>query len=188
MTDTLADHLNQRGVDSAHVEHAVRFLIGQWANYKSPDDMTTDLIEAGVASDALYAATAALTDDPELLDQAALDILSAAWNDPDLHAAAQASIDEASTRLPVIETGAIVVAAMYGLWLLTTRGRRSTTRTVRRRADGTYEQTETTEWYDPAGPLRAVVDLIRPVPSDALPDPAAAPPLPEASHTDDTTA
>jgi hypothetical protein len=182
VTDSLAAHLNHHAVDSGRLEHAMRFLLAQWADYMSPDDMTTDLLNAGITPEDLKAASAALTRSPALLDEAALDVLSAAWNDPGLHDAARNSIEEASNRLPVIEVGTIVIAAMYGLWLLSTRGKRSTTRTVRRSADGTYEETETTEWYDPAGPLRAVVDLLRPTSGDELPDPTSAPALPDAGE------
>jgi hypothetical protein len=178
VTDALAAQLNLGDVDSGRLEHAMRFLVAQWSDFKSADEMTADMVSSGTAPDVLQAASVALSDNPALLDEAALDILSVGWNDPDMHLAARNSLDEASSRLPVIELGAIVVAAMYGLWLLTTRGRRSTTRTTRRQSDGTYEETETTEWYDPAGPLRAVVDLIRPPNADELPAPTSTAELP----------
>ena len=179
VTDSLAAHLNDRKAGSAHLEHAMRFLIAQWSDYKTADDMTAELVRAGVTPDAIQAATSALSSDSALLEEAALDVLSAAWADPDLHQAARDSLDEAATRLPVVEVATIAVAAMYGLWLLTTRGRRRTTRTVRSNTDGAYEETETTEWYDAAGPLRAVVDLIRPAGPLGAPDSTEVPQLPE---------
>lgn len=177
---SLAAFLTERDVDGAHLEHTARYLLAQWSQFRSPEQMETELLAAGIPASALESVKLTLSQQPDLLHEAALDVLSAAWNDPDLHAAAAGSVEEATQRLPVIEIGTIVIAVMYGLWLLTTRGRRSTTRTVRHLPDGSYEDIETTEWFEPSGPLRAIVDLLRPTtaqPSLPGPDSAQAPEL-----------
>lgn len=168
MTRSLADYLNQTN-GGGHLEHSVNFLVAAWSGYKPPEDMDVDMITAGIDATTLETAKVQLAETPGLLDEATLNIMSAAWDDPELHDTAVESLEEAANRLPVIEIGLIVTGTMYGLWLLTTRGRRATTRTTRRNDDGSFEETETTEWYDPTGPLRVLIDSIRPTNTNVIP-------------------
>jgi hypothetical protein len=94
---------------------------------------------------------------------ASLAILQAGWDDPDLREVTRETILDAKNKLPVIEVAATAIVLMYGLWLLTTRGRKSHTKTVTHGAYGAFTMTETTEWYDANSPLRAVVGLFSPV-------------------------
>jgi len=161
-TEPLHAYLNRTGADTARVELATRFLLAQWTDYLPPASMPEALAEAGLDSTAIESVQAALVDDPALLREAALDVMSAAWQDPVLRSLAVGSLEEAASRLPAAEIATIAVAVMYGMWLLTTGGRRTVVRTVRRGPDGSYEEIEATEWYDPVGPLRAVVDQLSP--------------------------
>ena len=159
--ESLSSYLARHKIGAARIEQAARFLVAQLADFKTPSEMFQDLTEAGVDPADLELLQAKLTEDEALLNLAALDVVAAGWHDPEQRSLTQGAIDESGARLPVVEVVSIVAAVMYGMWLLTTRGQRRTSRTVRREADGSYVEIETTEWYDPTGPLRAVVDVLR---------------------------
>lgn len=159
--ESLSSYLARHQIGPARIEQAARFLVAQLADFKTPSEMFQDLAESGVNPADLERIQAKLTQDETLLNLAALDVVAAGWHNPEQRSLTQGAIDESGARLPVVEVVSIVAAVMYGMWLLTTRGQRRTSRTVRHEADGTYVEVETTEWYDPTGPLRAVVDVLR---------------------------
>jgi len=83
---------------------------------------------------------------------------------------AAGALGAARAKLPVVEAALISIVAVYGLWLIATKGRRSHERVVRRAPDGGWEESEKTEWYGPSGPLEAIADIIGLRPSPGTTD------------------
>jgi hypothetical protein len=159
MRDTLGDFLTARDADPAHLQHSVRYLVAEWSADTTPDQMRSELELAIDDPERLRAALTALETDTVLLDVASLDVLQAAWDDDELHDAATGAVDDAKSLLPVIEVGLTALVTMYGLYLARTGGRRRTERHTIRKADGSYETHETTEYHNPADVLASVVSL-----------------------------
>jgi hypothetical protein len=162
MTGRLADFLTEQHADPARLQHAVRYLIAEWAADPPPQDMREQLIGAGITVEQLDRILSRLLRDSQLLEAAALSILQAAWHDETLQPMAAGAIGDADIKLPVIEAGLIALVAMYGMYLAKTGGRKHTERVIRRLPDGTYEETESTDWYGPTGPLSAVASVLHP--------------------------
>jgi hypothetical protein len=64
----------------------------------------------------------------------------------------RAAFEHAKASLPVVEVTILAVVAMYGLYLITTNGVSSITRTTRRNPDGSYEETEEVK-VEPFAPI-----------------------------------
>ena len=179
MTDTLARFLTDQAADTAHLEHATRCLVAEWSDDPPSEAMVDELAAAGLDRHQIEDTLATLTRDPDALQAGALSVLTYAWNQPEVHASTRGSIVEAKSKLPVVETAVIANAVMYGLWLVATKGRRSQTNIVHRLPDGGYVEVESTQWWDAAGPLRAITDIFASGTSgEATPGGQAPPQLP----------
>jgi hypothetical protein len=160
MTHTLAGFLSSQSADAAHVEQAARYVVAEWSEDLPPESMREQMIISGASSRAVDELLNRLQNDSDALEAAALTVLSYSWDEVALRQSTQGAIVEAKSKLPVIEAGIIATAIMYGLWLVATKGKRTHVKIVRRAPDGSYEEIEATEWWDAAGPLRAVADLV----------------------------
>lgn len=159
MSGSLAAFLTAQDADSVTIQYAVRYLVAEWAEDPSVEEMRSTLAEAALDVSNLQSALGQLEGDSSLLEAADLAVLEAAWEDSELIAAVEGAIRDAKAKLPVIEVSVIALVAMYGLYLAATGGRKSVVRSVVRRADGTYEEIEQTEWYGPTAPLSAMAGL-----------------------------
>jgi hypothetical protein len=159
VSDILIDTLCAHGADATTVPHAMRYYVSARAEDLPELEMREGLVRAGVNADELSHALDLLERDAALLDSASLFILQDGFADEATRELADGAIGASRSKLPVVEAGLIAIAAVYGMWLATTRGRRSHQRVIRRGSDGSLEEIETTEWYGPSGPLQAIAGL-----------------------------
>jgi hypothetical protein len=185
MTDTFARELQTTGTQPAVLPHAMRYFVSATADDLPPLRMRDQLAAAGIDVEQTIEL---LERDPALMEAAALAVLQAGWDDATTRELAEGALGAAQAKLPVVEAGLVAIVATYGMWLTATRGRRSHQRVIRRGTDGSWEETETTDWYGPSGPLRAIAGLlgVGPGPSDPdrdeLPESEPPPELPPADH------
>jgi hypothetical protein len=121
--------------------------------------MRAQLTQAGIDEGELVRVLDLLENDAALLDSASLFILQDGFAQTETRKLADGAIGASRSKLPVVEVGLLAIAAVYGMWLVVTKGRRSHQRVIRRKADGSIEEIETTEWYGPSGPLEAIAGL-----------------------------
>lgn len=162
MSEGLAAFLSEQRADAATLQQAVRYLVSEWGDDLPPAQMRAQLDDAAGAEQ-VDAVLGELTADGELMERLTLAVLEAAWEDDGLREAARGAIEDAKKTLPIIEAAVVAIAAMYGMFLVATRGRKRHARSVVRRPDGTYEERELTEWYGASGPLAVVAKLFVPV-------------------------
>lgn len=159
VNDSFLGELQQRDIDPALLPHVMRYFVSAWSEDLPPERMRDRLAAAGLDAEALERAQELLAGDAGLMEDASLAILQAGWDESSGRATVDGAFGAASAKLPVVEAGMIAIVAVYGLWLAATKGRRSQRTVIRRGPDGSWEQEETIEWYDPSGPLRAIAGL-----------------------------
>jgi hypothetical protein len=160
MSLTFEEHIASREADAETLVQATRYYLAEVTDDLSTNEMREEVRDSVGSEMAVDEALAQLEDNPAALAAAAREILAAAWDDPDERARVVAVIDEARTKLPVVEIGILAIAAMYGMWLLTTGGVKRKKERVAQRGDESKIERET-EYYAPDGPLRAVVNLLK---------------------------
>ncbi|ALG09983.1 hypothetical protein AOZ06_26530 [Kibdelosporangium phytohabitans] len=126
-----------------------------------PPEDTLEQMCAAADRDRADAVRADLVRDSQLLGNAALVVLPAAWADEDEQDRLRAVLTETKGELPVVEIGIIAVTVMYGVYLLATRGIKRYGKTTTHKPDGTFVEKEKIEYVNPAGALSAIVNLLR---------------------------
>jgi hypothetical protein len=159
-TSSLADELNARAIDTDGVHQAIRYYLAERLDDLPPEDMLERMHDAA-DKDRVDKAHADLTRDPQLLESAALVVLSAAWAVDSEHDRLRAVLTETKGKLPVVEVGIIAVVVMYGMYLLATRGIKNSEKTTTHKPDGTFVEKEKIEYTDPTRPLGAIANIFR---------------------------
>jgi hypothetical protein len=160
MTSSLADELNTRAIDTDGVHQALRYYLAERLDDLPPEDMLERMYQAA-GQDRVDAARANLTHDPQLLENAALVVLSAAWAEESEQDRLRAVLTETKDKMPVVEVAIIAITCMYGMYLLVTRGIKKSEITTVHKPDGTFEKKETIEYTDPTRPLGAIANIFR---------------------------
>lgn len=166
MSSALPKELEQIGLDSALLPHAMRYFVAVLSEDRPAARMREDLLASGVEAARIDRATELLGSDPSVLEAASLAILQGGFTDDRYRDAVIGALGAAQVKLPVIEVGLVAIVAVYGMWLTATKGRKSHQHVIRKAPDGSWEESETTEWYGPSGPLEAIGEIL------GLPNPA----------------
>jgi hypothetical protein len=146
-------------VDADTIHHTLRYYLSERFDDPTADEMREALV--GILGLDLDEELAALSANPLLLENTALHVLSAAWQEEGQAARITEITAEAKAKLPVIEVALICIAAMYGLYLLRTGGIKRSERTTIRKPDGSFEEKVKIEYADPVGPAAALSRLLR---------------------------
>jgi hypothetical protein len=161
MTTTgLDEFLASREADADTIQQAMRSWVLRRTDFMSPEAMRVELA-AAVGSDAAVAeALAALQRDAGLLESVSLAVLSDAWGSPPEAERIARAVDDAKTKMPVIEVGIMAMVAMYGMYLAATRGKKSEEWIVQRDEQGRLQKVRRTSYFGPTGPLSALGGMI----------------------------
>jgi hypothetical protein len=160
MTDRLIDELQRSRTDPALLPHAMRYYVAEQSGDRPPTRMRDDLVEAGLDAAAIDDLVLHLQADAELLQAASLAILQDGYDDPGSRASAEGALHGAQAKLPMVDAGLIAIAVVFGMWLVATKGRKTHRTEIRRSADGSWEEIETTEWYGPGDALEAITKVV----------------------------
>jgi len=160
MNQSLAQFLNEQQADAATVQHAVRYLVSELSNDIPPEVMQSQLAQAVDDAAPVEEAIAILGTDSAALLDANLAVLSALWDDPKHRDSVRDAIAQAKNRLPIVEVTVIAACALYGLYLVTTGGKRREVRKTIKRPDGSWEESVKIEFADAKGPLRALGGIL----------------------------
>ena len=121
--------------------------------------MMQQLEEAASSRAAMHEALQAREEQTSLRRDICLAALCDAWQLEGERERIVAALKGAQAKLPVIETAILAMVAMYGMYLLITKGVKKAI-TVVRRPDGSYQKTEV-EFVGPVGPLATVAGLFK---------------------------
>ena len=164
MTQRFDEFLNDSTFPGDVLQEAARTLLAERTDYIPINQMRANLSNAVVDARAIEAAIQWFEANPSAMENAALALLADAWeDDPET---VRSALDEASTAMPILETGIAAITAMYIAWLLATRGKSSEElrekETVMVNGERHIERVSKTTFWGPSGPLRAIVELFRP--------------------------
>jgi len=159
MNEGLVEFLNRTKPNQETIEVATRTFLSELTEDMPPSKMKRNLVGAATDRQAVERALLELEASPQDRLQASLTILVWAWENLDNRARIQAAFRGAQSKLPAIEAGLLALVAMYGMYLMTTAGRRRENRTIKIAQDGTFEETTTIEYERPTGSLSMIAKL-----------------------------
>lgn len=161
MTQTFLEFINQNRPEDEKILLALRLYVAELTDDKIPSELRQDMVSGVTDASRVEPILAALKQDRGAQADAALCLFASQWQNPAEQERIVRAIKGANTKLPVIEAGLIALMAMYGMFLVTTGGRKSTKVRTIRNADGSIDSYEEVEYFAPTGPLDAVVALVR---------------------------
>jgi hypothetical protein len=156
---SLKEVLEQHPVDRVTVELAARFYVAEVTDDLDVGEMRHVLVDAAGDEEAVDRALAGLAHDPLLLENAALVTLSDGFADEARRQRVLEILEDARGQMPVIDLAILAVVLMYGMYLLTTGGKKAETTTVRR-PDGTLEESRI-DYASPDGPMSILTRLFQ---------------------------
>lgn len=160
MTETLAEYLTDQGADSATVQHAVRYIVADLSNDLPDRQMREELIQRADDEQAVSEGLDLLSSDSATLLDVDLAVLSALWDDDGTREIVRGAIGDAKDKLPVVEVAIIALAAMYGVYMVVTKGQKRRVKQVKRTAEGWVEREEV-EFYDFSAPVSALGAIVK---------------------------
>jgi hypothetical protein len=161
MTETLGEYLTARRVGADTILQAARFALAEETDDLTVEEMRRRMAEATGDEAQVDALARRLEQDPLALENAALALLSEAWEKPGGREWVEGALDDAGAALPVLEVGMLSMAMMYIAYLAVTGGVKKEVHTEERRPDGTFKRTTKRELFGPTGPLSQIVQLFR---------------------------
>jgi hypothetical protein len=156
---SLGEYLDQHAIDSDTVQQAYRYYLAEMTEDMSSEEMYDELVKAAGDSSKVDELLDKLENDSLSVENAALAVLSSAWDDPEEASLVESTIEDAKAKLPVIEVAIMAIVAMYGMYLISTGGIKKAQEVTIRRSDGGLEKRKTVEYASPTEPLRSIVDL-----------------------------
>jgi len=159
--ESLAAYLNGIQASPDVVEQALRYYLAERTDDLPPEEMRELLQKQAKDASQLEQHLAMLERSSDELEDISLAYLAAAWADPAERDAIRSALQAANKSLPVVETFILATVAMYGMYLLATRGRAREVKRVRRAEGGSFVEEKETIYADPR-PWSNLLGLFRP--------------------------
>jgi hypothetical protein len=156
MNETFAEFLKEIQADPDMIQQALRMYLSQRTNYLTSKKMLTELHTAATSEKELDQLLKQMEHDPNALEQAALAYFEYAWEDDAQQSSIRTAFENAKGRLPVVEVTILAIVAMYGIYLITTKGVTKIRHTIKRNPDGSYEETVETD-KEPFAPVVSAI-------------------------------
>jgi hypothetical protein len=161
MTESLGEYLTSSGVGTDTILQAARFCLAERTDDLPIEEMRRQIIDAVGDEARVDALTRRLEQDPLVLENAALALLSTVWHEPGGSEWVTSAVEDADKSLPVLEVGMLTMAMMYIAYLAITGGVKEEEEVEERQSDGTLKRTTKRKFFGPTGPLSQIVELFR---------------------------
>ena len=119
---TLTGSLNTQHADAALIAQICVGLVRSWAGGKDLDDMYRDLLTNAADPASVDQLVFQLEGDPEYAENAALIVLSAAWNYPELQEEIQYLAEAAVESPHTVASTTLAQTVLYGMYLMARHG------------------------------------------------------------------
>jgi hypothetical protein len=169
MNQTLAEYLAAENADATTVQHAVRYVVAELSDYMPSDRMRRRLVEEFGDEDVFDETFTRLSTDGSALLDVDLVVLAALWLDGETRETVRGAIADAKAKLPIVEVAIIALVAMYGMYLLATKGQKCRVRKVSLTDKG-WVETETVEYEDFSAPVKGLSVALGKSTDEARPD------------------
>lgn len=161
MSESLGEYLTEQRVSPDTILQTARFYLAEQTDDLPVEEMRRRMVEAVGDEARVDAVARQLEQDPLALENAALSLLSTAWEEPGGREWVGSALEDADKSLPVIEVGMLTIAMMYIAYLAVTGSIKIEEETEERRPDGSVKKTTKRELYGPTGPLSQIAQLFR---------------------------
>jgi hypothetical protein len=159
--ESFGAYLNNMQASRDVVQQALRYYVSERTEDLPVEEMHGLLENQAKDVSQLEQQLAMLEQSSDDLEDVALTYLAAAWADPAEREAIRAALQAANKALPVVETLILATMAMYGMYLLATRGRAREIKRVRRNKDGSFVEETETIYADPRPWVTNLLGLFR---------------------------
>jgi len=156
---SVAEQLNSKGATPETVLQILTSSVFEASGDLTPEEMRSELRRAVSEPDALEDALQQLQADPDLVGDIALLWISDASENPAHKGTIEGAIDGADRQLPLLETGLIVLVALYALYLMGPDKPLRTKKVLKHRSDGSFEEHEETSYASFEEPIRGLLGL-----------------------------
>jgi hypothetical protein len=155
----IADQLNAKGATPETILQILKNSVFEASGDMSPDEMRDALKKAAVDPAKVDQALRELESKPDLVRDVALRWISQASSDPTQQAAIEGALKGADREMPILEIGAISLAALYAIYMLSPPKPKNITWILRQRPDGSYEEQVTGEYDGFDEPVKALTSI-----------------------------
>lgn len=157
--ESLSDFLNSIGATSDVVQQGFRLYLAELTDDLPPSQMEQILRERAADEVLLDEQLTSLKTSSPQLELVALYFLTEAWGDPLQRESIREALREANSQLPIIEVALLSLVAMYGMYLVATRGKASSKRQTTRAPDGSFTESEETQYANPGTWVKGLVGI-----------------------------
>jgi hypothetical protein len=164
MTESLLVFLESIDADADTIEQGARYYLAERTDDLPHHDMQAQILASALDPAQAQELLRLLAHRSDVLEQGALAVLSAAWEQPGQPELIRNALLDAKAKLPVIEAGILAIVVMYGLYLCATGGKKREKRVVERTEKGRLKETTEIEYYSATSPLTAITQLFRQTP------------------------
>lgn len=169
-TRTLAMYLNEEKPDQDLILKAARYVAIKWAKGPTQEELQDSLAAKTTDRSALQSELAKLEANPELMERAALLVLSMAWEAEENHTSVLDAFAEVQAELSMKEVVALAAVLVFGVWVFESHGGETYRHThVVRDANGAFRQEETVVRQPfPLDPIAIIHEFLSPHDAPAL--------------------
>lgn len=114
------DFLKERNADSDTIQQVARYYIAELTDDLPSEEILQQLYEAVGSKEEVDSTLRLLERDTLSVENACLALLSSVWERPAEADRIRNMIDDAKTKLPVVESALLALVAMYSLYILVT--------------------------------------------------------------------
>ena len=159
----IAEQLNSKGATPETILQILKTSMFEASGDLSPAEMKAALRRAAGNSEEVDQAVRDLETKPELIGEIALLWISQASNDPATQGAVEGAIAGADRQMPLMETGAIALVALYAIYMvgymLGPNKPLTMKKKIKQKSDGSYEEEEETAFLAPDAAIKKLLEI-----------------------------
>jgi hypothetical protein len=158
---SIVDMLNAQRATAETVLEIMHTSVSELSHDKTDVEMLAEMCNQASDEARFVELCARFKGDPVLVREAALAWLAVASDDPEKRDVVMNAAKDADRSAPLIEVGAIMIVALYAMYLIATGGIKESTRKIEQKADGTHVVTEMVVYHSFSEPVKSVVALFK---------------------------
>ncbi len=160
MNVSLADYLSQNNIKGEMIEVAAKYYVSELSGDLIPKEMKRIVFQNAVDSDKLAIILTDLELSPKMRQQASLEFLSWAWQDPENRSNICKAFEGARSKLPVTEFSIAAIVVIYGMYLIAVlREPKNIKHSIKKTEEGIIEETTEIEYQTINSPLPALAKM-----------------------------
>ena len=158
MEMSIVDRLNQKHATPETVLEVMKASVFEVSGDKTAEEMLDELRAAAGDASAIEAALGELRTNSGLIRQVALTWLSVGAEAEDAKYAIHGAVEDADRQMPLLETSALALIALYAIYAISRIPKRQEVR-IKHSADGSWSEERITEFETFDAPVRGLISI-----------------------------